>query len=269
MNHEKLLHEARRRILADAEEARKVMHSELSRVMHSAFKEKLQTIGAASNLLALGNPHFDPIEALEKYLISSSTDNSIPPAMHVHLVKFLSDQKQPPVPEVPCKYESLYDSSSESPIDLSCSSSSSSASSVFSSPSRAYSPQQVDKKFDCRRNLLPSILEQQQQSFISPQARKRKYSMADLDTALEPPVNQSAAFQAAQVKEIRQDESINNFAKENRKENLLTLQRKCLIDGCNLHFGNKNTMHDHMAEVHNVLKFSCHVRNCGISCHTQ
>lgn len=64
---------------------------------------------------------------------------------------------------------------------------------------------------------------------------------------------------------VLQDETINNFARANRKENMVTVQRKCLVDDCELFFPNKPSMHAHMAEVHGVLQFACNVIDCGCS----
>lgn len=274
MNRQKLIEQARRRILADAEEVKEALHEEVNRVLLGAFQEKLLAINAASNLLVLGNPHFEPNRVLENYLLHSTADNSISPAMYIQLVKYLSQQNQHQQPMLPYNY-AHFDQGGSSPIDLSNSTSSSvtlspphflplspvngqqflEQSSKQISPSFPVKKEMPELDFGVTRHSTPS-----QSAFTGHQlSRKRKYSSTCLDS--------DHSF-SSQV-EVMQDETINNFAKENRKENLLTLQRKCLIDGCKLHFANKKTMHSHMAEAHGVLQYSCNVIHCAQSFSTQ
>lgn len=285
MNRQEVVQQARRRILADAEEAKRVLYEEVNRVLHSAFREKLLAINAASNLLVLGNPAFEPSQVLESFLLNSTADNSISPGMYIQLVKYFSQQNQQQQqkqqqPMLPYNY-AHFDQDGSSPIDLS----NSTSSSVTLSPphflplspgtghqsleqnsskqvteSNFFQVKQEKMEFDFGvKHLTPTL---QSNSFSShmPPARKRKYSSTGLD---------SDHSSTSQVEMVMQDETINNFAKENRKENLLTLQRKCLIDGCELHFANKKTMHAHMADVHQVLQYSCNVIHCAQSFSTQ
>lgn len=265
--------DARRRILAEAEEAREMLHEEVNRVLLFAFQEKLLSINAASNLLVLGNPHFEPNRVLENFFLQSTSDNSISPAMYIQLVKYLSQQNQQQS-MLPYNY-AHFDQGGSSPIDLSNSTSSSVTlspphflplSPVTGQQSVEHSSQQVaahsqvkQEKMELDFSVRHSTPSQSAAYTSHLPPRKRKYSSTCLDSD----------HSSTSPVEIMQDETINNFAKENRKENLLTLQRKCLIDGCELHFASKKTMHSHMAEDHGVLQYSCNVIHCTHSFSTQ
>ena len=101
-------------------------------------------------------------------------------------------------------------------------------------------------------------------AFVLP-IKKRKYSEMDSTTAAVVAVKAEPATTSPKAI-VFQDELINNFAQANRKENMLTVGRKCLIEDCPMFFpADKRAMHAHMAADHGVLQFACQVVGCTAS----
>lgn len=102
-------------------------------------------------------------------------------------------------------------------------------------------------------------------AFVLP-IKKRKYSEMDSTTTAVVAVKAEPATTSSPKAIVFQDELINNFAQANRKENMLTVGRKCLIEDCPMFFpADKRAMHAHMAADHGVLQFACQVVGCTAS----
>ncbi len=101
-------------------------------------------------------------------------------------------------------------------------------------------------------------------AFVLP-IKKRKYAEMDSTTTAVVAVKAEPATTSPKAI-VFQDELINNFAQANRKENMLTVGRKCLIEDCPMFFpADKRAMHAHMAADHGVLQFACQVVGCTAS----
>lgn len=66
-----------------------------------------------------------------------------------------------------------------------------------------------------------------------------------------------------------QNEAVNNHSKVNRKENSVTVSRKCLVDGCDYFFPDRAALEVHLSEAHDIEHFRCQVSGCGQSYESQ
>ena len=117
---------------------------------------------------------------------------------------------------------------------------------------------------DLIKNSSSSSSSSKPTAFVLP-IKKRKYSEMDSTTTAVVAVKAEPAITSPKAI-VFQDELINNFAQANRKENMLTVGRKCLIEDCPMFFpADKRAMHAHMAADHGVLQFACQVVGCTAS----
>lgn len=57
--------------------------------------------------------------------------------------------------------------------------------------------------------------------------------------------------------------------KDNRRENSVTVSRKCLVEGCDHFFPDRAALDDHLLAVHRIKHYRCQVAGCGVSYSTQ